>query len=380
MGEHLEKAEAEVERLEKTVAKVERLEKTVAEVERLQKVVAIGERLAKVKVCELFQQHSLPDVEFKAALKEPLGFKISTMNPEYVSKWPNSFTEGQAEYGPAIDVFIEHRLLSTTATAVAALDAMWFTLVVRLGGCAVLQDKTHGASSRPGTRPDAIFLKHDVLVGTCETKAYQKDLCIATKELAEKMADDAFRVFPKGMTSIPAWATSSTSIELHQLSYLPAAKTYTTTLLKCYDVSNFDGRHKFVVDVFKVLKWVCAIQKPNMLMHLFPQVRTKTSNGHYVTWLKEGLVKEFGEGAAIDMAVVERIYNAPLEHVERGRRSGTSVTITSIGQRLQSALGEFQGKRDLIIHQVKQALEELQLGSWTNISLKGLRTSWPVCS
>ncbi|RHY67134.1 hypothetical protein DYB30_013202, partial [Aphanomyces astaci] len=98
-------------------------------------------------------------------------------------------------------------------------------------------------------------------------------------------------------------------------------------------------RHKFVVDVFKVLKWVDAIQKPYMMMHLLPQVRTKTSNAHYVTWLKKCLLKEFGEGAAIDMAVVERIYNAPLEHVD--------------------ALGEFQSKRDLIIDQVKQALEQL---------------------
>ncbi|RHZ25429.1 hypothetical protein DYB37_007950 [Aphanomyces astaci] len=141
-------------------------------------------------------------------------------------------------------------------------------------------------------------------------------------------------------------------------------------------MSRDSDRAMFVVDSFKILKWVYAVQEPNTWMHLVPQVRTKTPNSHYITWLKEGLVKELRGGDAEMMPTIERlvtkfpedavvadnvmdiidcIYRAPLLHVERGR----CHTITSIGQTLENAMDEFRGSRHLIVDQVKLALDEL---------------------
>ncbi|KAG9411700.1 hypothetical protein AC1031_017339 [Aphanomyces cochlioides] len=184
-------------------------------------------------------------------------------------------------------------------------------------------------------------------------------MATAIKELTDKMADAAYFTFPCGRTSIPAWTTSSTLIQLHQLSYMPSSQKYMTTIVESYFVTDANHRQKFVVDLFKILKWVFPIQEPNGLIHLFPQVRTLTPNGHYVTWLKTGLFKEFKAEADINMDLIRHIYSAPLQHVERGVCHRDSVTITSIGRTLQHALSDFQGKRHLIIDGVKKALYEL---------------------
>ncbi|CAK4452420.1 unnamed protein product, partial [Aphanomyces euteiches] len=102
---------------------------------------------------------------------------------------------------------------------------------------------------------------------------------------------------------------------------------------------------QFVVDLFKILKWVLPIEEPNALMHLFPQT---------------GLFKKFRENAEIDMDIIQRIYSADLQHVERGICNHISVTVPSIGQTLQNALVDFQGNRDLIIDQVKECSGDLE--------------------
>ncbi|KAH9160390.1 hypothetical protein AeNC1_018984 [Aphanomyces euteiches] len=183
---------------------------------------------------------------------------------------------------------------------------------------------------------------------------------IAAQELTEKMALAAYCTFPRGLTSIPAWTTCPTRFQLHRLSYVFNTKTYQEEVLTSYNVTATLDRMRFVVDLFKILKWVCSLDKPNVLMHLFPQVRTKTPNGHYITWLKSGLVKEFREGTEVNMELIQRIYNnTKFLHVERGRCNCTSVTISSIGQTLENSLHYFQGQPKLIFDQVKSALDEL---------------------
>ena len=172
------------------------------------------------------------------------------------------------------------------------------------------------------------------------------------------MADAAFCTFPRGITSIPAWTTSSNCTNCR--TYKPREHTRVEFWNRTMRQMPAIHRPKFVVDLFKIMKWVFPIQEPHAFMHLFPQVRTITTNGHYVTWLKTGLLKELRANAEIDMNIVQRIYRADLQHVERGTCNHTSVTITSMGQTLQHALVYFEGKRNLILDQVKSALAELR--------------------
>ncbi|KAF0683770.1 Aste57867_24195 [Aphanomyces stellatus] len=310
-------------------------------------------------VTELLQNNSAPHLEFMESMKQPLGFKIPVLVAQYVSTWPDSFIQGNAEYGVCIDEYLEGTIVGTSESAVVSLDSLWLKLFMCLCKCTIFRDESHASSSRPGLRPDAVIVKGNVLVGKCEAKASEKQIATATLELTEKMADAAYTTFPRGRTCIPAWTTCAGLIQLHQLSYNPHTNIYESKILEMYHTTNFNDRQRFVVDLFKILKWVTPIEQPNALMHLFPQLRNITPNGHYVTWLKAGLVKEFRKNAEIDMTIIHRVYNANLQHVERGVCGPISVTITSIGQTLQNALVNFQGNRDSIVRQVQTALEEL---------------------
>ncbi|KAG9411164.1 hypothetical protein AC1031_016812 [Aphanomyces cochlioides] len=305
----------------------------------------------RISVTDLLRHNLLPEMEFVDAMEQLVGFRIPILSSTYVSMWPDTFTRGEVEYGASIDAFLEHGLVSDNST--------WLTLFRHLCFCTIYHDETHESSSAEGTRPHTAILKGDAMVGICETKASEKNMATAMMELMETMPEAAYLTFPHGRTSIPVWTTSSTLIRLYQLSYSPTTGTYTSRLLKWYHVTNDTCRRDFVVDLFKILKWVFAIQKPNASMHLVPQVRAATPNGHYVTWLKTSLVKEFKAGAEINMELIERIYSADLQHVERGICNHNSVTITSIGRTLRDALIAFRGKRHLIIDGVKKALEEL---------------------
>ena len=271
----------------------------------------------RISVTNLLRQNSLPGMEFMEAMKQPVGFKIPILNSQYVSMWPDSFTQGQAEYGASIDAFLDHAIVSSSELGVVSIDSQWLNLFLTLCQCVIYQDESHESSSRQGSRPDAVIVKGSVLVGKCEAKASQKKMATAMKELTEKMAEAAFCTFPRGINSIAAWTTCSTLMQLHQLSYLPSTRTYETRILESYNATDANHRQQFVVDLFKIMKWVFPIQEPNALMHLFPQVRTITTNGHYVTWLKTGLFKEFRANAEIDMDIIQRIYSADLQHVER---------------------------------------------------------------
>ncbi|KAH9181543.1 hypothetical protein AeNC1_016481, partial [Aphanomyces euteiches] len=304
---------------------------------------AVPSNCPRISVTNLLRQNSLPGMEFMEAMKQPVGFKIPVFDSQYVSMWPNSFTQGKADYGVCIDAFLRHGIVSSSDLAVISMDSLWLTLFLDLCNCTIYQDETHESSSATGMRPNSAIFKGNVLVGMCEAKASQKQIAMATAELTEKMAVAAYSTFPRGITSLD-----------HLLD-----TTYETRIMVSYNATDATHRQQFVVDLFKILKWVLPIQELNALMHLFPQVRTITTNGHYVTWLKTGLFKKFRENAEIDMDIIQRIYSADLQHVERGICNHVSVTVPSIGQTLQNALVDFQGNRDLIIDQVKSALVEL---------------------
>ncbi|RHY60425.1 hypothetical protein DYB30_004094 [Aphanomyces astaci] len=317
-------------------------------------------RPMEISISDLLQQNPLPSMEFTEAMKQPLGFKIPIRTPRYVSLFPDSFVEGTAEYGVAVDVVLQHTMFEHSQVEVATVDTNWLNLFVFLCQCVVHRDQCHDSDSPSEQEMEAVVVKQNAMVGKCVTRASWGEMTTATNALTYKLGPAAYCTFPDGLTSIPAWTTSSTIIQLHQLTYNCAVQSYSTRQLKTYHVSNLDGRHQFVVDVFKVLKWVGSIPKPHTTMHLVPGIRTVTRHhGHYLTWVKSGLVKQFQHDDKINMAVMDRIYRAPLQHVERGRCHYTSVTITSIGQTLKTALSEDLVSRDTVKAQVRSALDEL---------------------
>ncbi|CAK5238356.1 unnamed protein product, partial [Aphanomyces euteiches] len=135
----------------------------------------------RIAVTNLLRQNSLPGMEFMEAMKQPVGFKIPILNSQYVSMWPDTFTQGQAEYGASIDAFLDHAIVSSSELGVVSIDSQWLNLFLTLCQCVIYQDESHESSSRQVSRPDAVIVKGSVLVGKCEVKASQKKMATAMK-------------------------------------------------------------------------------------------------------------------------------------------------------------------------------------------------------
>jgi hypothetical protein len=82
------------------------------------------------------------------------------------------------------------------------------------------------------------------------------------------------------------------------------------TLVKEYNVAELPGRVEFVVDLFKIIIWVLSLTAPVEGFHLVPGLRRKTRNGHHVTLLANGIIKEWGR--TVDMTFINKVYSAKL--------------------------------------------------------------------
>jgi hypothetical protein len=163
-----------------------------------------------------------------------------------------------------------------------------------------------------------------------------------------------------GRLSIVGITTTDAEINLYSLSYNPIPRTYSSALLKRYKVTELEDRRAFILDVFKLACWMLTVRSSGCMAHLIPGVRTQTPNGHFITWSRAGLFKEFKRGAVPNMDLIRRVYQADLPNVERGIANCTSVTITSIGTKLTDALrsGAVTSKND-VVHQVRAAVEQV---------------------
>lgn len=94
------------------------------------------------------------------------------------------------------------------------------------------------------------------------------------------------------------------------------------------------NRVSFLVDLFKVCRWLAAVNGPNSDFHLVPNVRVKTRNDHHITWTKAGILKEFDHTRDMTEAVkrIGQVYEKKLRHVEHGMvRNDRSIIITRVG-------------------------------------------------
>lgn len=102
-----------------------------------------------------------------------------------------------------------------------------------------------------------------------------------------------------------------------------------------YHVDALSGRLEFIIDLFKILRWMITLKPSGELEHLVPGVKRPTSNGHYITRMRAGLLKQFSQPSTVRLDLIRKVYELNNQHVEQGIANGTSVTITSIGKHLK---------------------------------------------
>eukprot|EP01036_Dinobryon_divergens_P036809 gene36809-48004_t len=295
--------------------------------------------------------------------------------------FPTVFEKGYGEYNESIDIWLWYPLMYLTSErTVVMLDGMWQYLIKSVLMADIQMDQ-YDATSNTRCKPHFTAMLNGVLIMKGEMTAQSIDMIAARVGLLKKFHSSAYKLFPTGCSSIPAVITSIEQVQLLSLSYdVNNRKHYSLSLVKAYNVMEMAPRVEFICDIFRILIWALSHdhyhqQESNNTFHLSPGVRTRTRNGHFITFLAGGICKEFGHHrlSQIDMDVIRVIYSLKLPNVEWGivndddngghHPPPSSITITRVGSTLTHLGGSRGGgsriRREDIFEQVSRGVEQL---------------------
>jgi hypothetical protein len=242
------------------------------------RVIGIASAFGSIRIY-FIDYSSSSNTKFSVSLYEQYGvhdvFEVNRSTcDENVIKWLNYDRIGSSE------------------TTAVILDSYWIQIIERCVPGFLIYLNQHDTSSTTIKRPDTVITVRGALVLKGEAKYAVSDLETASNELIDKFHQTAVNAFPSGCTRVIGIA------------------------------SAFEERVRFIVDMFKVMRWMQSISEPNERYHLYPGIRMETRNHHHVTWTSQGLLKEYNH--RIDYTVqlnrINQVYNTvpkPL-HVEYG--------------------------------------------------------------
>jgi hypothetical protein len=303
------------------------------------------------------------------ALTKELQFKIPTTTSIYVNLWPDIFVRAEGDSAIHIDIWLSHQICGQADVAVMSLDFGWLYIIESICNAVILRDQT-SESSTLNTRHDATVTVFEAVVLKHEAKYSASNLSLAKTELTEKLFDGAQNLFPLGNLEIIGIVTSATNCEIHRIYYNIDDHSFKTDPLENFNVNSIENRVRFIVTIIKLCRWIITCRGPNKGFHLYPGVRTETSNKHHVTWIKEGILKEFrmpNRKRTNDTLTTEtqidkicKVHGLKLKHVEWGySHTSGSVIITRVGYRLKDAIRNEVTTKKQAIEDVKAGLEEL---------------------
>jgi hypothetical protein len=136
-------------------------------------------------------------------------------------------------------------------------------------------------------------------------------------------------------------------------------------LVQAYITSSLEGRVKFVVDLFKIARWMAAINKPNKSFHLIPNQWIGTDNHHRVMWVKDGLLKQLNRHKVSEDQLDKMVHvmSQKLDHVECGELSSADkriILIKTVGVRVEDFFRDVA--QNMRIHFKNKLLQDVQLG------------------
>ena len=306
-----------------------------------------------------------------SALNNELAFKLPTSSEEFVKMYPQCFEVAYGEVAVSVDWWLYHPMDGQAEISVVSIDAGWIHVIQCLCEVQILRDQ--GSESSVGTtRCDAIVTKNSAIVIAYEGKFVASQLENATNSLIAKLFPEARLLFPLDTYEIVGIVTSATSVQMLRIFW--HGDGFHTTVLHSYNVSSLEDRMRFLVDIAKLCKWIAKVEQPNKSFHLFPGVRTKTTNGHYVTWLGNRIRKELkkGVGYKTTVARINTIHELNLPHVECGQRteSANIILITRVGITLRNALRERIISKAQVLSDVKDGIQELHDAGFAHCDIR----------
>ena len=311
--------------------------------------------LAPVDFAAIIRRYPLNTIE--GAFASELPDKVPTLCQRLTSQYPEYFRFGDWDGTHFLQPFIYGGVNGSSEMGITSRDDRWIGFIRSLiPGVEISRDQ-HDTSSGGTFRPDCTLAINGAMFLKAEAKALDSEISIAVCELTEKFAKDAVQLFPGN--SILGLVSSVHVIEIHVITF--HSETYSTTLLKRYDLEFEIQKVLFIVDIVKLMRWTVSIVKPNRRFHLMPGVRKLTTNRHHITWIKDGLFKQFNK--SVTPEVINRIgfvYQQAHPNVEWGVVKGDrSILITRIGLRIQTAIHEGLISKERVIEDIRCAMDWL---------------------
>lgn len=331
------------------------------------------------------------------ALAEHLPFRIPyTSSRRKGMKLDDSlFQMADCEYGSTLDTVMgEARTLAADISSEMGPMSL-FTLIAMilkrvLPGIEIFSDQTHGSSTLNKYRPDFVLTYNDAMVLRVEAKASASETSTARKELVSKLRQDAWKCFPVNRFETIGLTYCGPVIGLYTINVQQMGNdigiptfSYTTSPLKLYEIGAADP--KFFVDLFKLLRWIGSVEGAAEQSHIPLFGEFQTPSNHCARLLQDGLHKWHHKDREVLYDVIERIYDAQLRHVERGKvirsASGNNhLLITSIGQPLQTNPSSEANVRDRVISDIREGLNELHNLGIAHCDVRLTNVFWVVDS
>ena len=254
-----------------------------------------------------------------------------------------------------------HSLPCTTSeVCVCGMAGNWLTAVKMLIETSEIIFNRHHSSSEAVLSPIGVIAMNGALAAIIECRFTENEKINAAIEVPSKLNVNANKALPLNQLSIPVFASCSSCATLHSVVYNQATTRFTQVQLRKYEWTIYEHRQRFLVDLFKILIWMINLQRSEQVQYLIPGAKRSTPNGHFVTLVRAGLLKQFGRNN-IRLDLIERVYAAKLQHVERGTvNDSRSLTITSIGRPLHLAVRvRAVTNAEDVIRQLRLAVDEL---------------------
>lgn len=297
------------------------------------------------------------------ALSTNLEFRIPTINPNLVQQFGDIFELARSECEYFLESWLGGMNLGggDSETSVVLADGGWLKIISLTCGNVITYLNQRDSSSVVRCSPDVTQYLNGAMFLKVEQKASQMDLLTARLEILSKFNKDACCVFPRGHQSIICMASAGGLIDMLEVSY--AENGYYGNLLHSFNLTTLQGKVNFLVSLMKFLRFVITIDGPNESFHLIPGVRRETPNQHHVTWIREGILKEYKTlQLPKQMEVIKAIYNAQLPHVEHGVVQNIecqTALITRVGRQLHDCIRKKIVTKEIAIDHITLAIGQL---------------------
>ncbi len=202
-----------------------------------------------------------------------LNYKIALHSNRYVDKYPIIFEQGSCEYSSNLDHLLDHWISGTDAAATIGRDYFFLSIFKNCCDCAVLRDRNHITVMRCGA-----------IVCIVEAWSPHAETDLIFDSINDKYNKNAALSFPQYQKSIFSFATFTDLIVLYQLTYSSTNQNFERSELQQFDMKLLDERVAFVQCLLKICQFIVGVKCPNKPFHLAPGHKTKTTNGHNVTW------------------------------------------------------------------------------------------------